>query len=836
MYLMSVLALQGFMPPRMIKQPCLGTSHDSQSDYEACNRLPQSVVHTDTCQNNKEMRVPPLPYQVPNVNQEMFPFTNNSLEHRASLQQSYRPLNHIGRNMLSMYSRFGKPGNGTDSENSSQDSFGCGENAKLLSPWSVYGSKNSSPSLSESMPRPESSSSSCTLSTVKVTSNIESKEDKQFVSSDVSIYSRPETNVHYSSDKEYDYFESRSLQGKKDQPQKQQLFENVQDSKEQSKRNLTQIMKLLKKNPVSDSAVQGSDKKYMCQTEESDRYKSNNAVEADSVEANNKQIEASCIKSIIPNENDQNSEENVSGAKDWKSETCQLKSVEGQYKTANKTYLNNDQADTDVRDQKEGSGEKFTRDNTDFIENNDDTCEDEDFIGSFHINFSPLSHVTDTDDENEQMFSENKVQSCDDVTAKNNHKVKDLETNKNIDIEHICSNDHKKENYYSVEAAEKVSTDVNYQKQKPDECKLSSSILLPCHNTKEGVIDICDGSWELDKSQAVSSKKIETNLKINSVNTTKNELETKIDFLDDIDRDIAENKKEIPHHIAEGNFPDKSENSKKDISNDQGTRKCHINGDTLVTAIAGETSSIQINKAENKTDFVNSETHFSLSQVSGVDDHCIHMVKNGTDNLVTCGFDLCGKDAEVAGIAYETDTVMDERQKSIDASQGFAENSEDLCSRTTSLSQDTMDFSCNTLGDESQNYSDISNAQLRKSVSSNCNIRNTNINLDKTDENINMAESEYEKDDCSVNSSLSNTAFSDINCEKVFTSKEPDIANNNMCPAIYKEPLYRTDSVFHSQLTEMQIKSSDLTQSNLQFNASAIYQSKYILNYLHSTI
>ncbi|KAL4240490.1 Protein zgrf1 [Mactra antiquata] len=122
---------KGFMPPRVVKQPCIRDEPDTGEVYPLSNNYREKSAEIG--------------------NQQWKPDDKFTLLHEATVCNpvadmeivSKLPSSNVGKNLMHMYNNYG-----SSQESSSQESVDPNLFNKRSSPWSVYGSKNNSPNVS----------------------------------------------------------------------------------------------------------------------------------------------------------------------------------------------------------------------------------------------------------------------------------------------------------------------------------------------------------------------------------------------------------------------------------------------------------------------------------------------------------------------------------------------------------------------------------------------------------------------------------------------------------------------------------------------------------------
>lgn len=694
----------------MIKQPCQENNPSSQSVIERCTDFSNSTQQKFHSGTETRISFPLSPQSTQSVKDPYMKFENKSLKSDLSCQR----FENLEKNLFNLYSRYDKQGDGSGSQSSSQDSYTCRESKTILSPWSVYGSKTSSPSLNGDIFRQEQLSESpqfgmgLNVSLDKETltnsggyflaeNDFSKSSERKTVQLDkldnskiASCITLPGASVETESSPD----PGRNLPGSRISNETLSEFKDkTKCANEENKRNISQIMNLLRKKPKQDCTEQNNLKRIPPNEEGCYKWQHGSSLNSRSVgEINVPTKDPVCLDRGEPiwsftitverqekaNENIRNKIESVEDKKELDGEILGTAQRNG---NANITAR--------LSTEKDSTEQASAKEQSISLEDCEESCVDEDLMGSFNLNFSPLSHVTDSEEENTIDDKEGKGETAAEYNrgGQGNEKYSEENDSSNCNGKSINCNIEKMEVGGSIHS-QKLNTDKDCTStkfsSKSSDKSLSRDIPI---DTLIEVDSIQEKGKACLKDIALSHEK-QTDKELNCL--------SKVDVLHDIDLEFVENMKE-------------------NVSNS------HTNSDTALKSSKRSTTLFNEDHDNAADNDMNEIISKAMSQQHG--DRNVDP-GNGRDTDVET--ETCGVDWKAFDIS-DNKTAMpcnDKRSNMIepgenkvnanDADQKLAENNESQSSRTTS--QDTMEFSCNTgiLESESQNYFGIETCQLDK--------------------------------------------------------------------------------------------------------------------------
>ncbi|XP_060575615.1 uncharacterized protein LOC132733052 [Ruditapes philippinarum] len=700
----------GFMPPRLVKQVCLENSPN--------NEVLSGVPSADTSiaplyHSNAGTRVPFLPHQSHNIGNSNVQITENDSEKNTLFQNKSADNSH--RNVFNLYSRYSKLDNTSGSNNSSQELSSNGGNQKLLSPWSVYGSKNSSPSLNigDSLSRSMfgSQGSDCSAysyedkdSNKLLDKFVDDKVGKSFITETTETkQTNPLHGMNCSSNKPQF---CNDILHPKEAPYKMGEGCSVMNNEEtgQGKRNISQIMNLLKKKPLGENNLESSLTHSVKVVEEQPVTKNKFRDTTRDVKLSNILVDKS--KNVIEQKDHQQKFKSKNSLNEVKADNevqhisdeihlCSDKVAE----ISNVVSGDNIKSNKDIQNQ-DPEKQTLCLGGQSLLEENEESDNDDELMGSFHINFSPLSHVTNTDDENE---------------------VNDCTSKEQNDIDIDCDSGQIEEKY-EENVTDKVDS-VDYDGCATNEndgdslehcndyilCDTGDSKNGQNRNMNANTASICNvlRKPNINKESPVIDTGTE-NCVLKGLEKTK-------DILHDMDMEnnVLEHDEEKQNIVSERKV-EKGVNgidtncSENFDTFEEGTDFIKTDVNSLDTFVSNECDmkensdkdTFQAKVIKSKLDNLSDNVRVSLDAGKQVLD-------NNNDNFEGDNImkDICDNDCNGADIVDDAELA----DQSVD-------NNASQYSRTTS--QDTMDFSCDTLDSDDPNYHGIQTQHLGRLIPS----------------------------------------------------------------------------------------------------------------------
>ncbi|XP_053387906.1 uncharacterized protein LOC123563456 isoform X2 [Mercenaria mercenaria] len=711
----------GFMPPRMVKQAFVENSQESQSGSERCIGFPQSGPSNNSYQNENPRRVPLLPQQTQNMNHADVSTTDKSPENDNSFQKY--PAESIGKNLYNLYSRYNQHESDSASENSSQESSYTGGNKRLLSPWSVYGSKNSSPSLHVGIRHepitksPHFGPQTSVLVEKKgagksfdrsVNNPVESER------SNVSDYSQCEVTTSWSVFSSKSVLPQNTNETFSAEMDEEKSKETDNQLASQSKRNITQIMKLLKKKPSPDDNLQDS-----C----------TNSVKHDKSSALCNSISKSTTEKFSKSPRDFASPYADQGMLESNGTSCKDRPYKNEIKDNiydTEIAVNTCGTFPDTDQVRCNSDIRSTKEDLDMLEKSEENSDDEDLIGSFHINFSPLSHVTGSDDDSEITSSIGKD------TTDSKHKSISLQNEKCVIESAITKND-AVDSVSNTACKTKQSTGTN-QSHDSIPCKTNTSEEIPDFNRKEsnsvnsGKLDNPNIDQRTDVEDCLESSEVD----LQKVRCGESMFESGKDVIQNSDGEFCETNEQfdIDHEKLNASASRRTAENHctPEIREEEINDETHINSfgeNTLLKNCMSRSEISDIHDCNNdikgkvdsfKIDYKEPEEGDLLdNEVANEDARQQLLDKNDVEGTNK----TADKETEIDDFSGNEEATYIDTEQAVD-------NNESQYSRTTSMSQDTMDFSCDTMEDDSQNFG-IHTQQLDRLEPSTCASKNRNF-------------------------------------------------------------------------------------------------------------